>query len=211
MKKLIRITESDIHNMVNRALNEIGDTFRGQYMLGRLAQRKAEKGEDDGSIKKYASEKRSHAPGSPAHNAYSNGYHVSPKNVQRGYNHYKGWDDDEKEWERKQAEKEDVDESIINRAVRRTINEMVNEISDDTIDSASHKSWQKYWGNSGKYGEDDPRTSTAYDQAVNFSRERDKRYSSSKRRAARIEKNNEDRKSGKRTYQKGRGWVTNED
>jgi hypothetical protein len=39
-KKLIRLTESDLHKIVkesvNRILNEIGDTAKGQYMLGRL-------------------------------------------------------------------------------------------------------------------------------------------------------------------------------
>ena len=38
--KLIRLTEGDLHNIVKesvkRILNEIGDTPRGQYMLGRL-------------------------------------------------------------------------------------------------------------------------------------------------------------------------------
>lgn len=38
MKKRIRITESELHNIVkkcvNEALNEIGDTERGQYALG---------------------------------------------------------------------------------------------------------------------------------------------------------------------------------
>ncbi len=41
MKKTIRLSESDLHRVikesVKRALNEIGDTNRGQYMLGRLA------------------------------------------------------------------------------------------------------------------------------------------------------------------------------
>ena len=39
-KKLIRLTESDLHRIVkesvNKILNEIGDTAKGQYMLGRL-------------------------------------------------------------------------------------------------------------------------------------------------------------------------------
>ena len=39
-KKLIRLTESDLHKIVkesvNKILNEIGDTAKGQYMLGRL-------------------------------------------------------------------------------------------------------------------------------------------------------------------------------
>ena len=42
-KKLIRLTESDLHRIVresvNRVLNEIGDTPYGQYMLGRAANR----------------------------------------------------------------------------------------------------------------------------------------------------------------------------
>ena len=37
-KKLIRLTESDLHNIVkesvNRVLNEIGDTPKGQFALG---------------------------------------------------------------------------------------------------------------------------------------------------------------------------------
>jgi hypothetical protein len=42
-KQLIRLTESDLHRVikesVNIILNEIGDTHRGQYMLGRLSNR----------------------------------------------------------------------------------------------------------------------------------------------------------------------------
>lgn len=43
MKRKIRLTESDLHRVVkesvNTILNEIGDTTRGQYMLGRLRNR----------------------------------------------------------------------------------------------------------------------------------------------------------------------------
>ena len=43
MKKVIRLTEEDLHNIikesVKKALNEIGDTPDGQYALGKLAQR----------------------------------------------------------------------------------------------------------------------------------------------------------------------------
>ena len=43
MKRIVRLTESDLHRLVEtsvkRALNEIGDTQRGQYMLGRVAGR----------------------------------------------------------------------------------------------------------------------------------------------------------------------------
>lgn len=42
-KQLVRLTESDLNNIikesVNIILNEIGDTHRGQYMLGRLSNR----------------------------------------------------------------------------------------------------------------------------------------------------------------------------
>lgn len=42
-KKLIRLTEADLHRIVresvNNVLNEIGDTYTGQYQLGRLAAR----------------------------------------------------------------------------------------------------------------------------------------------------------------------------
>jgi hypothetical protein len=46
-KKKIRLTESDLHNIikesVNKILNEIGDTSNGQYLLGKLAQRQLHK------------------------------------------------------------------------------------------------------------------------------------------------------------------------
>ena len=49
-KKLIRLTESDLHRIVkesvNKVLNEIGDTPKGQYMLGRVAGRGRERAAD---------------------------------------------------------------------------------------------------------------------------------------------------------------------
>lgn len=43
MKQIIKLTESQLHDMiiesVKECLNEIGDTRRGQYMLGRLHRR----------------------------------------------------------------------------------------------------------------------------------------------------------------------------
>lgn len=49
-KRLIRLTESDLHRIVkesvNRVLNEIGDTPKGQYMLGRVAGRGRERAAD---------------------------------------------------------------------------------------------------------------------------------------------------------------------
>ena len=51
-KKLIRLTEADLHRIVNesvnKVLNEIGDTQRGQYMMGRAAYRsRFKKGDED--------------------------------------------------------------------------------------------------------------------------------------------------------------------
>lgn len=56
MKKLVRLTEGDLHNIVKnsvrRAINEIGDTPKGQYALGRLANRYNK--DKSSSIEKYA-------------------------------------------------------------------------------------------------------------------------------------------------------------
>ena len=47
-KKQIRLTESDLKQIikesVNKILNEIGDTAKGQYMLGRLQGRQSKRG-----------------------------------------------------------------------------------------------------------------------------------------------------------------------
>ena len=47
MKNTIRLTEGDLHRIikesVNRVLNEIGDTKRGQYMLGRTLKRASDR------------------------------------------------------------------------------------------------------------------------------------------------------------------------
>lgn len=59
MKQVIRLTESDLHRVikesVNKILNEIGDTKRGQFKLGRVttkASRRAEDAEARGDIDK---------------------------------------------------------------------------------------------------------------------------------------------------------------
>lgn len=57
MKKVIRLTESDLHRIVRQCINEIGNTANVQNMLGRLSARKAYRDKDyDGSneIDKYA-------------------------------------------------------------------------------------------------------------------------------------------------------------
>ena len=68
MKKVIRLTEKDLHNIikesVNNALNEIGDTDKGQFALGRLAQRNYDKnkGRDPEEIDNFAWEKGGNKP-----------------------------------------------------------------------------------------------------------------------------------------------------
>lgn len=43
-KNIVRLNENQLHNIIkkciNEALNEIGDTKRGQFMLGRLSSKK---------------------------------------------------------------------------------------------------------------------------------------------------------------------------
>ena len=60
MKKVIKLTEEDLRNIikesVNKVLNEIGDTARGQYMLGRLQGRQMNQGQMDNArnTRKYS-------------------------------------------------------------------------------------------------------------------------------------------------------------
>ena len=53
-KKLIRLTESDLHKIVkesvNRIINEIGDSPKGQFMLGRTYRRAEKRGDKDTAI-----------------------------------------------------------------------------------------------------------------------------------------------------------------
>ena len=60
-KKLIRLTESDLHRIVKESvkkimINELGDTRNGQEMLGRVAGRAFANGNDDfgNKVGKYA-------------------------------------------------------------------------------------------------------------------------------------------------------------
>ena len=39
MRQVIRLTEGDLHRIVRRLMNEIGDTREGQYMLGKASKR----------------------------------------------------------------------------------------------------------------------------------------------------------------------------
>ena len=66
-KRLIRLTESDLHRIVkesvNRILNEVGETDGGQDKLARLAARKSVNGNASYfDISSYAKEKRNGDP-----------------------------------------------------------------------------------------------------------------------------------------------------
>ena len=101
-KKLIRLTEQDLHRIVNesvnKVLNEIGDTNRGQYMLGRLAGRTYANNHNPngwnkyGKIAGYAQQQKQY---DSIHNPFTSGYDdgYDGKDGQEGYNHYKKWDE----------------------------------------------------------------------------------------------------------------------
>ena len=50
MRRTIRLTESDLHRIVletvKQAINEIGDTDKGQYALGQASARRAKRSDD---------------------------------------------------------------------------------------------------------------------------------------------------------------------
>ena len=68
MKRTIKLTESKLRGMIQEAvkcaLNEIGDTKRGQYHLGRAAMRRFNMKDYDksGEIGRYAEKKRVNDP-----------------------------------------------------------------------------------------------------------------------------------------------------
>ena len=76
-KKIIRLTESDLHRIVkesvNRIINEIGDTEKGQRALGALtaAKFKGKKKGDWGEVAKKASDERDKASNKAAKSGYN--------------------------------------------------------------------------------------------------------------------------------------------
>lgn len=71
-KKVVRLTESQLHDIiaesVSQILNEIGDTAKGQYMLGRLQGRQKKQGNIEGSRKTWDYALKQH------HKAFPNQY-----------------------------------------------------------------------------------------------------------------------------------------
>ena len=83
MKRITRLTESDLHRIVKesvkKVLNEIGDTERGQYILGRAKQRALYNKEcgKETEISNYAWNQREKNPISQKkqlRNAYAQGF-----------------------------------------------------------------------------------------------------------------------------------------
>lgn len=102
MKKIVRLTESDLHRLVERsvrrALNEIGDTKSGQYMLGRVAGRAKDRG--DKELYRRAKSYRTESPDYDdkdmtdklfKHHAFNQG-----KEDQEDYQYYRNKDKEDK-------------------------------------------------------------------------------------------------------------------
>ena len=104
MKRITRLTESDLHRIVkesvNKVLNEIGNTNRGQYMLGRLAGRKYAKNhnvngyDEAGKIADYARKQRQYPS---VYNPYTSGYDdgFNGNDGKDRYDYYKKMDADD--------------------------------------------------------------------------------------------------------------------
>ena len=108
-------------------------------------------------------------------------------------------------------EKANQFEGKMNRAITESIRNFINELSSDTRDEARQKAQKKYVANSSKYGPNSPRTQHARDQFNNFANSVDSEYyKANTAKKARMDKNKEDRRNGKRTYVSGKGWRTNQ-
>ena len=102
-----------------------------------------------------------------------------------------------------------ITETYLRNLIRESIRKNLQEISSDTVDWAKEKAWEKYSRYSAEYGQNDPRTVKAREQYNYFKEKWDTEYDyGNSSRKARLLKNRDDRHSGKRTYQDGKGWRT---
>ena len=127
MRRKVRLTESDLHRMIReaviKAINEVGDSNRGQYMLGALAARKKMQGMEKGitddksgynDVSKYAANKRNNTNGEKMkQNSFYNGFHSGKDSREYGYNYMKNLD--------KQ------NESLVRKVVRESIKRVLRE------------------------------------------------------------------------------------
>lgn len=120
--------------------------------------------------------------------------------------HNQGYEGNTISWE-----KANQFEGKMNRAITESIRNFINELSSDTRDEARQKAQKKYVAYSSKYGPNSPRTQHAKDQFNNFANSVDSEYyKANTAKKARMDKNKEDRRNGKRTYVSGKGWRTNQ-
>lgn len=105
-----------------------------------------------------------------------------------------------------------VGESRIRRAVMESIRSLMTELSDDTIDSASEKADEKIKKATKTFGPTSPAALHAKNQKDKFTDEyRKRRNNGNLAKVARMQQNRHDRQSGKRTYVNGVGWRTKKD
>ena len=96
MKKLIRLTEGDLHRIVkesvNRILNEIGDTDAGMYNLGRLQKRAQQSGNrelDDRLCDYYEKNWKSNRSGRAFNTGYDDQARGDKDTINQNYNAFK--------------------------------------------------------------------------------------------------------------------------
>ena len=98
-------------------------------------------------------------------------------------------------------------ESDLHRIVRESVNRILSEVASDTVKSAEEKAANRYSEYAKKYGSHDPRTLHAANQHDKFYKAWKQDYDNgSIGRKARLLKNQENVKNGKRKYISGKGW-----
>lgn len=101
MKKVIRLTESDLHRIVRQCINEIGNTADGQDILGRLSARKAYRDKDYDSsneIYNYAWRQNKREIDKDANGDPYKMLGAMAKGRERGTAFDKGYDDETDKW-----------------------------------------------------------------------------------------------------------------
>ena len=100
-------------------------------------------------------------------------------------------------------------ESLISKAVMESVDRLMNEISDDTIKSAAEKAMSKKYDAEQKYGKNSYPVAHAKAQMDKFNHAYNNRFNAANdAKKARMTKNNYDRKEGTRAYKNGIGWRT---
>jgi len=203
MKQVIRLTESDLKNIVEKsvrraikegAVNEYGlKDLRNDALLG-------------GGI-------AAAGLGAMAGNAYL--HDDEPENPEQQEINQAVADEfgsaqgkmpnDTISWE----EANGLPESRIRRAVMESIKKLMRESSYDTISSAADASNSKVADIERKYGTNSYVADKARKQRENFRKKRREMFdTASDTRKGTMQKNDADRREGERTYKKGIGWRT---